>query len=58
MQYYIDNEFKKIFITTYKKQITELWTTKYKPMVNENNNKSNIKQNALIAHMFKNENSL
>jgi len=53
MQYYIDNEFEKEYITTYKKQITELWTTKYKPTVNENDNQSNIKQNALTAHMFK-----
>lgn len=53
MQYYIDNEFEEDYIKTYKKQITELWTTTYKSTVNENNNQSNINQNALTAHMFK-----
>src|SRR5688572_9841865 len=53
MQYYKDNDFDDFYIETYKKQITELWTTEYKPKSNVSDNQSNTKQNALSAHMFR-----
>lgn len=52
MQYYKDNGFEEIYIETYKNQITELWTTTYKPSSNADNiNQSNTEQNALALHM-------
>lgn len=54
MQYYKDNDFEDHYIEMYRKQITELWTTEYKPRSNvSNNNQSNAIQNALTAHMFR-----